>query len=252
MLQVNEVSVFYGRVQAVRRATVQVAPGEIVTVLGGNGAGKSSLLSAIVGLVPTVHGEVSWDGQRLDGHGSSAHRIARLGMALVPEGRQLLSTMTVRDNLLVGAYQHHARSLRDLLGPVGRLARHQGLQQRLERVFDLFPRLSERQGQLAGSLSGGEQQMLAIGRALMASPRALLLDEPSIGLAPNLAREILQQLVGLRADGLAILLVEQDAHAALRVADRGYVMETGRVVAEGTAKELLSSERMRRAYLGIA
>jgi len=252
MLQVNEVSVFYGRVQAVRRATVQVAPGEIVTVLGGNGAGKSSLLSAIVGLVPTVHGKVSWGGQRLDGPGSSAHRIARLGMALVPEGRQLLSTMTVRDNLLVGAYQHHAQSLRDLLGPVGRLARHQGLRRRLERVFDLFPRLSERQGQLAGSLSGGEQQMLAIGRALMASPRALLLDEPSIGLAPNLAREILQRLVGLRADGLAILLVEQDAHAALRVADRGYVMETGRVVAEGTAKELLSSERMRRAYLGIA
>jgi branched-chain amino acid transport system ATP-binding protein len=152
----------------------------------------------------------------------------------------------------VGAYQHHSGSLRDLLGPVGRLARHEGLCERLGRVFDLFPRLRERRSQLAGSLSGGEQQMLAVGRALMASPRALLLDEPSIGLAPNLAREILQQLVGLRAQGLAILLVEQDAHAALRVADRGYVMETGRVVADGTAKELLSSERMRRAYLGMA
>lgn len=252
MLRADEVSVHYGHVQAVRRATLQVEPGEIVAVLGGNGAGKSSLLSAIVGLVPTTHGQISWDGQRLDAAGSGAHRIARLGVALVPEGRQLLSTMTVRDNLLVGAYQHHARSTRDLLGPVGRLGDHPGLRRRLDRVFALFPRLSERQRQVAGSLSGGEQQMLAIARALMASPRALLLDEPSIGLAPNLAREILQQLVGLRADGLAILLVEQDAHAALRVADRGYVMETGRIVAEGSAKELLSSERMRRAYLGIA
>jgi len=252
MLRAQDVSVYYGHVQAVRRASLEVAPGEIVAVLGGNGAGKSTLLAAIVGLVPMAQGEASWNGQRLDGPGSSAHRIARLGVALVPEGRQLLSTMTVRDNLLVGGYQHHAGSLSDLLGPVGRLTRHEGLCERLGRVFDLFPRLRERQSQLAGSLSGGEQQMLAVGRALMASPRALLLDEPSIGLAPNLAREILQQLVALRAEGLAILLVEQDAHAALRVADRGYVMETGRVVAEGTAKELLSSERMRRAYLGVA
>lgn len=252
MLRAEGVSVYYGHVQAVRRASLTVAPGEIVAVLGGNGAGKSSLLAAIAGLVPVTQGEVWWEGQRLDGPRSGAHRIARLGVALVPEGRQLLSTMTVRDNLLVGAYQHHSSSARDLLWPVGRLARHRGLCERMARVFDLFPRLRERQAQLAGSLSGGEQQMLAIGRGLMASPRALLLDEPSIGLAPNLAREILQQLVGLRAEGLAILLVEQDAHAALRVADRGYVMETGRVVAEGTAKELLASERMRRAYLGIA
>lgn len=252
MLRARDVSVYYGHVQAVRRATVEVSPGEIVAVLGGNGAGKSSLLGAIVGLVPTTQGEVIWDRRRLDGPGSSAHRVARLGVALVPEGRQLLSTMTVRDNLLVGAYQHHARSVRDLLRPIGRLARHGGLRGRLERVFGLFPRLRERQAQMAGSLSGGEQQMLAIARALMASPRALLLDEPSIGLAPNLAREILQQLVALRDEGLAVLLVEQDAHAALRIADRGYVMETGRVVAEGTAKELLSSERLRRAYLGMA
>lgn len=250
MLRTAEVSVHYGHVQAVRRASIAVAPGEIVAVLGANGAGKSSLLNAIAGVVPISQGEVLWDGSRLDGAG--AHRVARRGIALVPEGRQLLSTMTVHDNLLIGGYQHHAASIMDLLGPVGRLSRNAGLQERLERVFVLFPRLRERQSQVSGSLSGGEQQMLAIGRALMASPRALLLDEPSIGLAPNLAREILQQLVGLRAQGLAVLLVEQDAHAALRVADRGYVMETGRVVAEGTSKELLSSERMRRAYLGMA
>jgi len=250
MLRAAEVSVYYGHVQAVRRASVSVAAGEIVAVLGANGAGKSSLLNAIAGLVPIAQGEVTWEGHRLDGAG--AHRVARSGVALVPEGRQLLSSMTVRDNLLVGGYQHHAASLADLLGPLGRLSRHAGLASRLERVFALFPRLRERQAQISGSLSGGEQQMLAIGRALMAVPRALLLDEPSIGLAPNLAREILQQLSALRAEGLAVLLVEQDAHAALRVADRGYVMETGRVVAEGTSKELLSSERMRRAYLGMA
>lgn len=250
MLRIDEIGVYYGQVQAVRRVTLHVMPGEIVTVLGGNGAGKSSLLSAIVGLVPTAHGRVSWGEQRLDGPESSTHRTARLGVALVPEGRQLFSTMTVRVNLLIGGYQHHARRLHDLLGPLSQLAQHQGLRQRLERVYDLFPRLHERQEQIAGSLSGGEQQMLAIGRALMASPRALLLDEPSIGLAPRLAGQILQQLVGLRQEGLAILLVEQDAHAALRIADRGYVMETGRIVAEGTAKQLLSSERMRRAYLG--
>jgi len=152
---------------------------------------------------------------------------------------------------VLGGYIHHAHSLRDLLGPVGGVLRSAGVRQRLARVFDLFPRLQERQNQIAASLSGGEQQMLAIGRALMATPRLLLLDEPSIGLAPNLAREILQTLVRLRSEGLTVLLVEQDAHAALRVADRGYVMETGRIVAEGSARELLSSDRMRRAYLGM-
>ncbi|NLG50536.1 MAG: ATP-binding cassette domain-containing protein, partial [Chloroflexi bacterium] len=180
-----------------------------------------------------------------------AHRIVQAGVALVPEGRQLLHTMTVRDNLVLGAYCHHATSLRDLLGPVKWVLGRQEMRDRLRYVFELFPSLQERQKQVSGSLSGGEQQMLAIGRALMASPQLLLLDEPSIGLAPNLAHEILQMLVRLREEGLTVLLVEQDAHAALRIADRGYVMETGRIVAEGSGKELLNSAHMRRAYLGI-
>ncbi len=250
MLTVENLSVRYGHIHAVREASLTVEPGEIVAILGANGAGKSSLLKAIVGLEPAVDGTVSWREQRLDQ--LSAHQVAHTGVALVPEGRQVLPTMSVRDNLLLGGYKHHAGRLRDLLGPISWLMRDVGLQDRLDRVFRLFPRLEERQGQMAGSLSGGEQQMLATGRALMASPELLLLDEPSIGLAPNLVRDTMQLLVGLRQEGLTILLVEQDAHAALRIADRGYVMETGRVVADGTAKELLASPRMRRAYLGIA
>lgn len=250
MLRVSAVSVYYGRVQAVRQASLSVEQGEIVALLGPNGAGKSTLLRAIVGLQAPAQGEISWNGQRLDG--LPAHKVTRSGVALVPEGRQLLHTMTVRDNLLLGGYSHHAGRVRDLLGPVSWLFRTDSVQDRLADVTRLFPQLGERLSQLAGSLSGGEQQMLAIGRAMMASPQLLLLDEPSTGLAPNLVREILQLLARLREAGLTILLVEQDAHAALRVADRGYVMETGRIAAEGTARELLSSPRMRRAYLGMA
>jgi branched-chain amino acid transport system ATP-binding protein len=255
MLTVENLSVRYGHIHAVREATLSVETGEIVAILGANGAGKSSLLKAIVGLEPVVSVgpnacTVSWKEQRLDQ--LAAHQVAHTGVTLVPEGRQVLPTMSVRDNLLLGGYKHHAGRWRDLLGPISWLMRDAGLQERLDRVFRLFPRLEERQGQMAGSLSGGEQQMLATGRALMASPELLLLDEPSIGLAPNLVRDTMQLLVRLRQEGLTILLVEQDAHAALRIADRGYVMETGRVVADGTAQELLSSPRMRRAYLGIA
>jgi len=230
-LTVRDLSVHYGRVQAVRRASLDVHAGEIVALLGGNGAGKSSLLRAVDGL--------------------PAHRLASSGIALVPEGRQLLASMTVRDNLLLGAYTHHASDVAALLGPVSRVLRRPAMRMRLESVYRLFPQLAGREGQVSGSLSGGEQQMLAIARALMAAPRLLLLDEPSIGLAPNLVREILALLVRLRDEGLTILLVEQDAHAALRIADRGYVMETGRIVAEGAARSLLGSERMRRAYLGM-
>lgn len=250
MLTVEELSVRYGHIQAVREASLTVESGEIVTVLGANGAGKSSLLKAVVGLEPVAGGTVRWGDRRLDQ--LPAHEVAQTGVALVPEGRQILPTMTVRDNLLLGGYKHHAGHWRDLLGPVSWLFRDAGVQQRLERVYRLFPRLEERRGQMAGSLSGGEQQMLATGRALMATPELLLLDEPSIGLAPNLVRDTMQLLVRLREEGLTILLVEQDAHSALRIADRGYVMETGRIVAEGTSRELLSSRRMRRAYLGIA
>lgn len=264
MLVVDGLSVYYGHVQAVRRVSLNVQAGEIVALLGANGAGKSSLLRAAVGLQSAAQGQVTWEGQRIDN--LPTYRVARAGVALVPEGRQILQPLTVRDNLLLGAYAQFApgkqdpaasglrqtlAALRDLLGPTSWLLRSPALQERLANVYALFPRLAEREGQIAGSLSGGEQQMLAIGRALMAGPRLLLLDEPSIGLAPNLAREILQLLARLREKGLTVLLVEQDAHAALRVADRGYVMETGRIAAEGTAKELLSSPQMRRAYLGM-
>ncbi|NLD74939.1 MAG: ABC transporter ATP-binding protein [Chloroflexi bacterium] len=248
-LGVRDLSVHYGRVQAVRRATLEVRPGEIVALLGANGAGKSTLLRAVAGLQAPTEGEVRWGEERLDG--LPAHAVARRGLALVPEGRQMLASMTVRDNLLLGAYMAHSGSLGALLGPVGRVRRGDLMRERLEGVYRTFPRLAERERQAAGSLSGGEQQMLAIGRALMSAPRLLLLDEPSIGLAPNLVREILALLAGLRDEGLTILLVEQDARAALRIADRGYVMETGRIVADGAARELLASDRLRRAYLGM-
>jgi branched-chain amino acid transport system ATP-binding protein len=250
MLKVDGLSVYYGRVQAVRRASLTVAEGEIVALLGANGAGKSSLLKALAGLQPIAEGDFAWGEHSLAG--LPAHQIARRGVALVPEGRQLLTSLSVRDNLLVGSYGHHAGSLRDLLGPLRWVLTQPAVQERLARVYRLFPRLQERERQLAGSLSGGEQQMLAIARGLMSSPRLLLLDEPSVGLAPALVREMLELLPRLRSEGLTVLLVEQDAYAALRIADRGYVMETGRIVAEGTARQLLESPQMRRAYLGIA
>lgn len=249
MLEVRELSVHHGRVQAVRQASLTVGQGEIVALLGANGAGKSSLLGAIAGLHAPSEGQISWEGARLDG--LPAHQVARRGVALVPEGRQMLATMTVRDNLMLGAYTDYAGRALDLLGPLARVWKGEEMRRLVADVFDLFPRLAEREGQVAGSLSGGEQQMVAIGRALMSRPRLLLLDEPSIGLAPNLVRDILALLGSLRDRGITILLVEQDAHAALRVADRGYVMETGRVVAEGKSRELLASERLRRAYLGM-
>ncbi len=249
-LVVRDVSVHYGRVQAVRRASLEVHAGEVVALLGANGAGKSSLLRAIAGLERPSEGQVLWGAERLDG--LPAHRLARAGVALVPEGRCLLASLTVRDNLLLGAYVHLSGSAGALLGPLSAALRRPAVRERLEGVYRLFPRLAEREEQVSGSLSGGEQQMLAIARALMASPRLLLLDEPSIGLAPNLVREILGLLTRLRSEGLTILVVEQDAHAALGVADRGYVMENGRIVADGPARVLLGSERMRRAYLGAA
>lgn len=248
-LEVQGLSVWHGRVQAVRRVSLTVASGEVVALLGANGAGKSSLLAAIAGLHRPAEGEVLLDGSRVTG--MAADRVARLGLSLVPEGRQLAGTMSVRDNLLLGGYQHVGATFRDLLAPLPALRKRPSTQAKLEDVFALFPRLRERQEQAAMSLSGGEQQMLAVGCALMAAPRVLLLDEPSVGLAPELVRSILGLLEKLRQRGLAILLVEQDAHGALRVAQRGYVMETGRIVAEGGAEELLQSETLRRAYLGM-
>ncbi|NPV06375.1 MAG: ABC transporter ATP-binding protein [Anaerolineae bacterium] len=248
MLEVRSLSVWHGGVQAVRRVSLDVAEGEVVALLGANGAGKSSLLSAVAGLQPPSEGQVLLEGREVTG--VPACYLARQGLALVPEGRQLAGTMSVRDNLLLGGYHRFARSWRDLLAPLPWVIRQDGVQRKLAEVFELFPRLAERQGQAAQSLSGGEQQMLAIGRALMASPRVMLLDEPSVGLAPDLVRGIFALLSQLRERGLAILLVEQDAYGALAVAQRGYVMETGRIVAEGDSAELLRSESLRRAYLG--
>jgi branched-chain amino acid transport system ATP-binding protein len=248
MFKAEAVSVRYGHIHAVRDVSLVIEPGEIVSLLGPNGAGKSSLLRTFAGLQSPSSGQIWWNDQRLDL--LTAHQIAHTGIALVPEGRKLFSTMTVQDNLMLGGYTHHAGHLKDLWGPVGRLLKSASVQERLTNVYRLFPRLQERRRQMAANLSGGEQQMLAIGRALMASPQLLLLDEPSIGLAPNLAREIFRLLDQLRSEGLTILLVEQDAHAALRIADRGYILETGHIVAEGAARELLASQHMRHAYLG--
>jgi branched-chain amino acid transport system ATP-binding protein len=233
----------------VRGVTLDVGAGEVVALLGANGAGKSTLLSALAGLLPPSDGHVILGGQ--DVTAVRADRLARLGLSLVPEGRQLAGSLTVEDNLVLGSFQHIGVGLRRLLSPLPWLRRQPDVTARLERAYDLFPRLRERHQQLAQTLSGGEQQMLAIGRALMAEPRLLLLDEPSVGLAPELARGILALLERLRETGLAVLLVEQDAHGALRVAQRGYVMETGRIVAEGPSEELLGSEALRRAYLGL-
>ena len=193
-------------------------------------------------------GEIRLGENRLTGLPS--HETVRLGLAYVPEGRQLFGTMSVRDNLILGAYADCARTALGNVGPIGWFTRRPTFRRNLDAVCELFPRLKERMNQRAGSLSGGEQQMLAIGRALMSSPKILLLDEPSLGLAPNLVREILKLLLRLRDEGITILLVEQDANAALRIADRGYVMERGRITIAGTAKELMNDDRVRQAYLG--
>jgi branched-chain amino acid transport system ATP-binding protein len=247
-LEIREIAVFYGKVQALREVSLDVGDGEIVTIIGANGAGKSTLLSAIVGERPVAGGTIRFDGVEITN--MPVHQVVRLGITLVPEGRQLFGAMSVEENLALGSYVGCAQDWRKALGPAGRFTESETFRDRLGLVFDMFPVLKERQEQKAGSLSGGEQQMLAVGRALMSSPRFLLLDEPSVGLAPSLVREILGLLARLREQGITILLVEQDAAAALKTAGRGYVMEMGRIVAEGSSKELLNSDRVQRAYLG--
>ena len=248
MLKVDRVSIAYGRSLAVRDVSLMVDDGEIVTILGANGAGKTSLLNAVSGIVPLKGGSIWLDEQRLSG--LRPHRAVELGVGYVPEGRQIFNSMSVMDNLTLGAYSQCARRRFGTMGRASRFRRHPAFQYNLEMVFSLFPILEERQKQKTGSLSGGQQQMLAIGRALMSSPRILLLDEPSLGLAPNLVREILQLLARLRDEGLTILLIEQDAVAALKIADRGYVMERGRIVIGGSSGELLGNDQVRQAYLG--
>jgi branched-chain amino acid transport system ATP-binding protein len=226
----------YGVLRVVKGVSLHVSPGEIVTIIGANGAGKSTLLKSVAGLIRPDAGEVLFDGRPI--HGLPAHRIVERGLMLVPEGRQLFAPMTVEENLVLGGYTRYRRGE----GPVVR--------RQLERVLDLLPVLAERRSQLAGTLSGGEQQMVAVARALMAAPRMIMLDEPSLGLAPLVVRTILGVLAELRREGVTILLVEQNSQAALGIADRGYVMETGSILLEGSAAELLDNKDVRRAYLG--
>jgi branched-chain amino acid transport system ATP-binding protein len=236
MLEVREISTFYGHIQALREVSLEVHQGEMVALIGANGAGKSTLLNSISGVIHPRRGQIVVEGTDITN--LPAEEIVALGISQVPERRQVFSTLTVPDNLLLGAYL--------------RLRRGEGktVQEDREYVYNLFPVLRERGKQLAGTLSGGEQQMLAIGRGLMARPKVLLLDEPSLGLAPLLVKEIFQVLSGLRAEGTTILLVEQNARVALEVADRAYVLETGKVVLHGTPLELISDEEVQKAYLG--
>ena len=231
LLEVSDLSVAYGRVTALREVSLSVREGETVAILGANGAGKTTLLNAISGVLPVRGGAVRYAGREITGMKPWA--TARLGISHVPEGREIFPGMTVEANL----------RLIDVHGG--------GPDFSVDDVLEMFPRLGERFGQLAGGLSGGEQQMLAIGRGLMASPRLLLLDEPSLGLSPMLSRTVLGAIASLKARGISALLVEQNMRAALKVADRGYVLRVGRITAEGTAAELEASPDIRRAYLGV-
>jgi branched-chain amino acid transport system ATP-binding protein len=234
MLKLESVSISYGAIQAVCDVSIDVPRGEVVTIIGANGAGKSTLLKSIVGLEPVAGGRISFDGQDITT--TPAHRRTGMGVALSPEGRGVFSDQSVRDNLLLGAYSKKNDSART--------------EQKIEQFFTMFPRLEERQEQLAGTLSGGEQQMLAIARALMSEPKLLLLDEPSLGLAPLIIRDIFNTIRALRETGLTILLVEQMANQALGVADRAYVLETGRITLQGKGSDLLNDPKVRAAYLG--
>jgi branched-chain amino acid transport system ATP-binding protein len=236
VLRLRNVDAGYAKLTVLRRVTLHVSAGEIVTIVGANGAGKTTLLRTISGLVRPRAGEIAFEGSAITA--VATERIVALGCSLVPEGRQVFAPMPVHENLLLGAHVQYARGKRD------EVARD------LERVYDLFPVLRKRSSQLAGTLSGGEQQMLAIGRALMARPRLLMLDEPSMGLAPLVVRDIFAIVRRIREEGTTVLLVEQNARSALRIADRGYVLETGRVVLHGTAEELLANRDVQRAYLG--
>ncbi len=232
LLQVNDINVYYGAIHAIKGVSFAVEEGEIVTLIGANGAGKSTILNTVAGLLHASTGSVEFGGKNL--HGVPAHKIVSQGLALVPEGRRVFLQMTVEENLEMGAYTQ-PRS---------------GVDSALEKVYTHFPRLKERRSQIGGTLSGGEQQMLAMGRALMSDPRLMMLDEPSMGLAPILVDQIFDIIKALHAHGTTILLVEQNAQMALSVADRGYVLETGKIVSRGTGGELLNHESVMKAYLG--
>ncbi len=232
MLKVNDINVYYGAIHAIKGVSFEVNDGEVVTLIGANGAGKSTILNTVCGLLRSRTGSIEFLGRNLAS--VPAHKIVELGMAHVPEGRRVFQQMTVEENLEMGAYTQ-ARS---------------AIEPGLERVYGQFPRLKERRRQVAGTLSGGEQQMLAMGRGLMSGPKLLMLDEPSMGLAPILVEQIFDIIRQLHQAGVTILLVEQNAQMALSVADRGYVLETGKIVATGTGADLLRDEAVKKAYLG--
>ena len=233
MLKVENLSIKYGSIEAVKNVSFEVNEGEVVTLIGANGAGKTSILRTISGLVRPTEGTISYLGN--DIHKTPARKIVADGLAQVPEGRHVFAGLTVMENLEMGAFLHKNKEENTVL---------------LKKVFQRFPRLEERKNQDAATLSGGEQQMLAMGRALMSRPKLLLLDEPSMGLAPIFIREIFDIIEDIKAQGTTVLLIEQNANKALSIADRGYVLETGKVVLSGTGKELLASDEVRKAYLG--
>lgn len=233
MLKVNDIDVYYGHIHALKGVSLNVEEGEIVTLIGANGAGKTTLLNTLSGLLRPKNGTIEYMGKSIVG--LPAQQIVRDGIIHVPEGRRVFAEMTVEENLLLGAFLRKDS---------------QQVKKDLEKVYEIFPRLEERKKQQSGTLSGGEQQMLAIGRALMSKPKLLLLDEPSMGLAPILVQTIFEIIQEINNDGTTVLLVEQNAHMALSIADRGYVIETGKVVISGTSKELQESELVREAYLG--
>lgn len=231
MLEIKGLSINYGGIEAVRDISFVVPSGQIVTLVGANGAGKSSTLRSIIGLVKAKSGSIKLEGKEL--MGSSTDEIVRNGITLVPEGRHVFPDQTVLENLKIGAY-----------------LRKGNLDEDIEKVYSIFPRLKERSWQAAGTLSGGEQQMLAVGRALMANPKLIMMDEPSLGLAPIIVNEIFEIIKRVNEAGTTVLLVEQNANMALHVADKAYVIENGRITIEGTGKELLKDERVKKAYLG--
>lgn len=233
MLEINNINVYYGAIHALKGVSVSVEEGQIVTLIGANGAGKSTTLRTISGLLKPKTGQILFEGK--DIAGITAHNIVKMGISQVPEGRRIFANMTVLENLELGAYtRNDSKEVR----------------QDMDKVFNRFPRLAERRSQMAGTLSGGEQQMLAMGRALMSRPRLLLLDEPSMGLAPLLVKEIFSIVQEINASGTTVLLVEQNANMALSIAHKAYVLETGRITLSGTAQELAESEAVRKAYLG--
>lgn len=233
MLEVRDLNVYFGVIQAIKNISFDVDAGEVVALIGANGAGKTTTLHTVTGLLPAASGKITLDGKDLGK--VAAHKIVSMGMAHVPEGRRVFAALSVYDNLKMGAYTRKDKK---------------EIEDSLEMVFEAFPRLKERRNQVAGTLSGGEQQMLAMGRALMSKPRIILMDEPSMGLSPLYVTEIFEIIKKIKSEGTTVLLVEQNANMALQVADRAYVLETGRIIMDGKASDLMNDERVRKAYLG--